>query len=282
MTDPDSPRATDLVVHCSDLHFGRGFQREPARMFAAQMQRIRPDAVVVSGDLTMRARPGQFREAAGFLRAVAAPTLIIPGNHDIPVFDLATRLVAPFCNYRRHIAPLSSNPVVLRHAALVGIDTVTRWRHQRGRLRADDLARAAEWMRGTTPARWRVAVVHQQFANLPGVDRPGTYPNAEAALGALSAAGAHAVLHGHIHVASARSSRDIFPSIARPVVVVSAGTPTCGRLRSADRRVFSFNLLEFGPRHFGVTAMDWDHDAGDFAPAAAARFARDFFGEAEP
>jgi hypothetical protein len=282
MTDPEPPRGTDLVVHCSDLHFGRGFQAEPARRLAGQITRLKPAAVVVSGDLTMRARAGQFRQAADYLRAIAPPTLIIPGNHDIPVFDLLTRLAAPFRNYRRFIEPLNTNPLMLRHAALIGIDTITPWRHQQGRIRDADLASAAHWLDTAGPSRWRVAVVHQQFANLPGVDRPGTYPNAETALGALSAAGAHAALHGHIHVASARSSREMFSAMARPVVVVSAGTPTCARVRGTDRRAFSFNLLEFGKAHFSVTPMDWDSAAGDFAPGDARQFDRDFFGETEP
>jgi len=282
MTESEPPSTTDLVVHCSDLHFGRGFQPEPAQRLTRQIERLKPAAVVISGDLSMRARAGQFRQAAEFVRAIPAPTLIIPGNHDIPVFDLLTRVAAPLRNYRRFIEPLSTNPVVLRHAALVGINTITRWRHQRGRLRDGDLAQAAQLLAAAGPRRWRVAVAHQQFANLPGVHRPGTYPNAEAALGALSAAGAHVVLHGHIHAASVRPSPEMFPAAARPVVVVSAGTPTCARLRGMDRRVFSFNLLEFGDMHFSVTPMDWDPGAEDFAPGDPHCFDRAFFGEGGP
>ncbi len=276
---PQTRREANTVVHVSDLHFGRGFQPGPARRLAGHICQIAPDALVVSGDLTMRARASQFAEAAEFLRGFNLPTLIIPGNHDIPVFDLFTRAVRPFRNYRRHAEPLATNPILLEHAALLGINTITRWRHQQGRILSGDLERASAWLDSLPAGPWRVVVVHQQFANLPGNKRPGIYPNAARVLDTLAAHGAHALLHGHIHSAHAWNARDRFAGLARPLAIISAGTPTCARLRGHGRRVFSFNVLEFGPAVFRVRPMEWDYDREDFVPGQATRFGRDFFGE---
>ena len=109
-TPPAQPRA-DTIVHCSDLHFGSGFRADLAEELVEHINAARPDLVVVSGDLTMRARSEQFRAARALLLQFQAPLLVIPGNHDVPLYAVWHRALRPFANYREYIADLNRGPI---------------------------------------------------------------------------------------------------------------------------------------------------------------------------
>lgn len=267
----------DVVVHVSDLHFGRGFQPVAAERLAAHIAALKPAALVVSGDLTMRARASEFTGAVAYLAPMPMPKVIIPGNHDVPVFDLFTRALFPQRNFLRFTDPLNTNPVVLRHAGILGLNTVTRWMHEKGVLRPRDIAAAREWLASLPPPMWRVLVTHQQLFNVPESRRTGTLLRAVANLRLLAADGAHAVLHGHVHRAHAVRAEEHVTGMPHPVAVIAAGTATCARLRGKGRRVFSFNVLAFSADEMRVTRMDWDFDTADFAPAGDTVFARSAF-----
>jgi len=252
------------VVHCSDLHFGHGFIEHRAERFLHKMEEIKPDAVVVSGDLTMRARPGQFRKARAFLDKIQAPLLVIPGNHDIPVYDVATRFFAPFYNYNRFTAGLGQNPLVLPNAAFLGLNTIYKWRHQQGRVRPEDLQRAKEWLRGLPNTTWKIVVVHQHFINLPGHERPGVMHRGAEILRELADAGANAILHGHTHYNRVIMAGDFFTGISRPLWLVCVGTATSERTRG-EVQANNYNLLDFSPGEFVIRQCDWNEKEGHFA-----------------
>ena len=90
------------IAHLSDLHFGR---EDPAVVAGVvrELEIRKPSLVAVSGDLTQRARTGQFRAARAFLDRLPAPIVVVPGNHDIPLFNVFARWLAPLGGYREHI-----------------------------------------------------------------------------------------------------------------------------------------------------------------------------------
>src|SRR5262245_27350497 len=91
------------LVHLSDLHFGR---IDPGLLAPLRdtVRALRPDLVAISGDFTQRARRRQFADARAFVDSLGARTLVVPGNHDIPLYDVAERLAAPLSRYRRYIS----------------------------------------------------------------------------------------------------------------------------------------------------------------------------------
>ena len=273
----------DVVVHISDLHFGRGFQHAPAERLTSLINELKPDAVVVSGDLTMRARAGQFADAARYLSALNAPKVIIPGNHDVPLFDVITRTLRPQRNYHRYMDELSTNPLVLRHTGIFGLNTVTRWMHEKGRLRRREVEFALSWMASLPDSHWRLLVTHQQFFNVPESARPGSLLLARRHLTRFSRGGTHAILHGHIHCAHAVQAVEFIRDLPRPIAMVAAGTATCGRMRgSPERRVNSFNILHLSPIELRVTRMDWNREANDFQTGSLVQFPRATFDVAQP
>src|SRR3954469_2042372 len=91
------------IIHLSDLHFGR---TDPSVVepLVATVAELRPDAIAVSGDLTQRARGEQFREARAFLdRLPPVPQIVVPGNHDVPLWNAFKRFAQPLANFRRYI-----------------------------------------------------------------------------------------------------------------------------------------------------------------------------------
>ncbi len=270
------PGGADVIVHCSDLHFGSGFQPQRADDLLEHINEVKPDLVVVSGDLTMRARSEQFSAAREFLLQIEAPLLVIPGNHDVPLYDLWKRVTSPFANYKQYIADLNSGPVKLRHVALFGMNTVNPRSHQRGKFRILELLELERWTKEQGDQTWKLAVVHQHFANIPGHERPGAFRLGELVLNRMSAAGIHAVLHGHVHYHHVASSAEFFPTMERPVVLVCSGTPTSLRTRG-DVPTNNFNILHFYRDYFEVHQCDWVDEEKGFELSRHVKFDRTFY-----
>ncbi len=266
----------DVVVHCSDLHFGSGFLPKRAEALIIHINETKPDLVVVSGDLTMRARSEQFKAVRTFLLKIKAPLLVIPGNHDVPLFDLWERLIHPFSNYKEFIADLTASPVKLKNVALFGMNTVNPRKHQQGKFRILELLELDRWAAQQEPELWKIAVVHQHFANIPGHERPGVFKRAELVLNRMSTAGIHAVLHGHVHYQHVVSSAEFFPKMQCPLVLVSAGTPTSLRTRGAEP-TNNYNIIHFYKDKFVVHQCDWKDEISGFAINRHVQFDKNFY-----
>ncbi|MCX7963701.1 MAG: metallophosphoesterase [Candidatus Sumerlaea chitinivorans] len=264
------------ILHCSDIHVGRGFREEPAERFLALAHQLRPDAVVVSGDLTMRARRWQFLKARALLERFPQPLVVIPGNHDIPLYLLPMRLFAPFYNYRRFAADLNRAPLVLGNVCIYALNTINPFRHQQGILRPEALEEVRRWAKATPPDSWRVLVVHQHFANTPDNPRPGIYPHAQERLHEIAAAGVHLVLHGHVHQSSLRTAQEMFPGCADRVVVAAVGTLSCARTRGSER-IYQFNHIEFDADALRLHIWNWNVTTRTFEPVEERVFARQWF-----
>ena len=134
------------LLHLSDLHFGRIDHRvlKPLIDLAA---RIKPDLVVISGDLTQRARAKQFRAAASFLAALPLPQIVVPGNHDVPLYNVIARFLYPHAGYRRYISKNLEPFYQDDEIAVLGLNSSRSLTFQNGRLnktQVDKLARVFE------------------------------------------------------------------------------------------------------------------------------------------
>ncbi|XVJ71379.1 MAG: metallophosphoesterase [Rhizobacter sp.] len=227
-----------VVLHMSDPHFGTEQPRVVQALVALAHQQ-RPDLVVLSGDITQRARPAQFQAARSFVDRLGAPSLAIAGNHDIPLFDLWTRLRRP---YARHIVAFGADLEPVHCTAdlmVVGVNTTRPWRHKNGEVSRLQIDRVARLLQGATPAQLRVVVVHQPVAVTLKQDHPNLLRGHERALKSWSAAGVDLVLGGHIHLPFVMA----LPSHARPIWAVQAGTAVSSRVRPGVPN--SVNLLRW-------------------------------------
>src|SRR4051794_22130643 len=151
-----------IVVHLSDLHFGR---EDPVIVAALidEIHRLVPDFVIVSGDFTQRAGRHQFLAVREFLDALPFPTLVIPGNHDVPLYNLFARIFNPLGGYRKFITHDLEPAYVDESLAVVGLDTTMPWRLTNGRVDESDLVRVSEVLRGAPESAVKIVVGHHPF-----------------------------------------------------------------------------------------------------------------------
>jgi 3',5'-cyclic AMP phosphodiesterase CpdA len=213
------------VAVIGDLHFGH-VDGSVCRALLEDLRGQPPELVVVAGDLTQRARRAEFRAARAFLASLPAPFLVIPGNHDLPLFDLPLRLLDPYGRYRRYIHPELEPQVITPSIGAIGIDATGRLRHKDGRLTTPRIERAARRLRAMARP-FRVVAVHQPLAALHADDRHHVADGATRALASWLGAGADLVVGGHVH-------RGYCMQVDAPgasAIVVQAGTAISTRRR---------------------------------------------------
>jgi 3',5'-cyclic AMP phosphodiesterase CpdA len=259
------------LVHISDVHFGR---LDPATLepLLAGVAAARPDLVVVSGDLTQRARKHEFEAARAFLDRLPGPQVVVPGNHDVPLYNLAARVFRPLKRYKRYITPDLEPFYLDGEIAVLGLATAHGLTVKNGRLSPGQLRRTRERFHGIGDAVAKVVVTHHPF------DLPETHAHeavvgrSEAAMETFAACGVDLCLAGHLHVIHASLTAERYAIEGHSALVVQAGTATSSRVRG---ELNSFNVLKIGLPTITVERHTWDPEAASFAVTATEAFQRD-------
>jgi 3',5'-cyclic AMP phosphodiesterase CpdA len=245
-----------IVVHLSDLHFGREDPRVVSSLIT-DITRLSPDLIAVSGDLTQRARRAQFRRARAFLDSLPFPRLVVPGNHDVPLFNVIARLVNPLGGYRQAITtdlqPVFVDPMLV----VVGTDTTKPSRFKSGRIRRIELDRLDRTLAAAAADAIKIFVGHHPF-ELPDETMPPdagqTGATHESTLEALTRLGVDAFLTGHLHVSYTGHTAHRYNIGGRSAIVVEAGTATSTRLREEAN---AFNVLHVRMDAITVERHEW-------------------------
>ncbi|HEX2941102.1 MAG TPA: metallophosphoesterase [Rhodopila sp.] len=225
------------VVHISDLHFGR-VRPDLVAPLLESIRAAQPDLVVVSGDLTQRARNWQFAAARHFLATLPQPLLVIPGNHDIPL-DLAwMRLLAPWARYRRWVGRDLEPCFQDEEIVAVGLNTVAPFLWERGWI-ADRAVTRASARFGPADGRMRIVITHHPFVHAPQATRKPLMLGAAPAVRALARGGADIILSGHLHTGRAEAYCAATGE-AGSVLLVQAGTGLSTRTRGQGN---DYNVL---------------------------------------
>ena len=232
-----------VLLQISDTHFGTE-QPRVATALRALTQAEAPDLVMLSGDITQRATRAQFAAARAFVDSLGAPAVLaLPGNHDIPLFALGSRLLDPYGRYREAFGD-DLEPVYESASCLAMAVNTTRWyRHKDGEVSPGQVARVAARLRRATPQQLRVVVVHQPVAVTLPEDMANRLHGRDAAVACWAEAGADLVLGGHIHLPFVRPLHETFPGCARALWAVQAGTALSTRVRSGAPN--SVNLIRY-------------------------------------
>ena len=197
----------------------------------------RSDMVVITGDLTHRSRPGQFADAAAFLSGIKAPLLVVPGNHDIPLYNLASRFIHPWAGYRRSIAATLAPVGQAGGVRVLGINSVDPFSWRRGVLRGASVRAAIARI---DPAAMNIVAIHHPILQAP--DAPKELArNAGTALAALEDAGVQVVLSGHLHRWEEKSLPG--PGKSARILHIHAGTALCARPEDPSNE---FAVMDFG------------------------------------
>jgi 3',5'-cyclic AMP phosphodiesterase CpdA len=259
------------LVHLSDLHFGAHDDRL-VEAVEARVDELKPDLIVISGDFTQRARTEQFEQACQFLdrlKGKGHEVLGVPGNHDVPLYDVLRRFLSPLTRYRRFIdeslCPFHEVP----GAAVLGINTARSLTFKDGRINQKQVEFIRDTFARTRPDTLRILVTHHPLFALPvgaGPELGKAIGRQELALDAVADAGVDLLLAGHNHRASSHHANELVTG-AGEALVIQAGTATSTRLRDEEQ---SFNLIEAGPGQAVLTVQAWGGD--QFVSRDAGRF----------
>lgn len=256
------------IVHLSDLHFGR-INAAVIAPIIAQIHAIAPDLIVVSGDLTQRARSEQFRQARRFLDALPQPQIIVPGNHDIPLWNLAARFFSPLSTYRRYITPHLQPMFIDEEIAVIGINTARSLTIKDGRVNDRQIEIVRRELCALGEHVVKIIVTHHPFDLPPGPQHHDLVGKALPAMRAFAICGADLLLAGHVHASSAVSSAARYDIQGYSALVVQAGTATSSRRRGESN---AFNVLRIHPHQIVVEQLGWQAGTESFALAARQAF----------
>ncbi len=230
-----------MLLHLSDLHFGT---ERPECIRAIQKFCIehQPEAVVVSGDLTQRAKFKEFFACKQFLESLNTPYFVVPGNHDIPLYKVWNRIFSPFTLYQLFFGSLEQT-LLTKHFYLIGMNTIRRRYHTRGSISIEQIGHVNQLLEKAPADKLKIIVSHQPFYTTNEDHHLKDCP----ALGqfAIKEWGQHqlfALLHGHLHLVAVYDLNKAFGlNLDHPVYEVHAGTAISQRLRR--KMPNSFNVI---------------------------------------
>ena len=231
----------------------------------------RPDLVVISGDLTLRAKPHQFRAARAFADELAriAPVVAVPGNHDVPLYRVWERLLAPFGAWRqyfdRELEPVFRDDELL----VVGVNTAQPFALKGGRIRRRRLAEVDRLLTEAPPELFRIVVAHHHLVRPPGVDCEHPAWRAGEAIARWGQDKVDLVLSGHLH-----QTLELRPRGEDGFLALHTGTTASSRGRGPETGRNSLHWIEIGHGSYRVERHFWDGGAGRFESARDQRFRR--------
>ncbi|MDX1951021.1 MAG: metallophosphoesterase family protein [Verrucomicrobiota bacterium] len=244
------------VAHISDLHFGTE-QPEVAGKLVVTLESLLPDLLVVSGDLTQRARPEQFQAAAEYLGKFDCPQLVVPGNHDVPLYDLFSRFGSPLKRYCQYISADLDPWWHQDDLAVLGLNTARSLTWKDGRISEEQIALIGSRFRSVPRDCFKLLVTHHPFVPQPGheEDRDDLVGRAELAMPVIDEAGVDMLLAGHLHHGYSGDVRLYYPAMKRSIIVAQAGTAISNRIRNQAN---SFNLLLLDKQRIEIQVWLWD------------------------
>ncbi|WP_048440080.1 metallophosphoesterase [Caenimonas sp. SL110] len=259
------------LAHLSDLHFGKIDAQllEPLR---ARLEHIAPDLLVISGDLTQRAKSGQFEQARAYLDTLPQPLLVVPGNHDVPLYNVVRRFVNPLKNYKAHITDDLSPFYADDEIAVAGVNTARSLTFKDGRINEEQVAVLRERFAQLDNSMTKIVVTHHPFDLPEGEDNDDLVWRAEMAMEAFAGCGADLLLSGHMHVSHAGNTADRYALHGYAALTIQAGTATSTRGRGETN---SFNAIHIDGGSVELERYSWDEGAMDFCITSRMTFVQE-------
>ncbi len=267
------------LLHISDLHFGRHYVPTVGEALLRSAADLAPDVIVASGDFTQRARVRQFAEARAVLdRLPGVPLVVVPGNHDVPLYRVFERVFRPYANYRKAICDQLDTVLRRDEAVIVALNsTAPLTAITGGRVQRWQLDFCANAFRDAPSGAARIVVAHHHFAPAPDyADEHDVMRGARKALDRFTELEVDLILGGHLHRAYIGNSLDVYPCGDRTggIIIVQSGTTTSRRGRAREREKNSFNRIQIGTSTIHITHFMYFHEQGGFVPVSRHEFPR--------
>jgi 3',5'-cyclic AMP phosphodiesterase CpdA len=258
------------IVHISDLHFGRHNDQVVAGLISL-IKTVRPDLVVISGDFTQRARVEEFSISRELVLSMPAPVIAVPGNHDVPLYDLAARFFSPLGRYRQFIEKNLQPSFTDDEIAVVGINTARSITFKNGRINERQIEACCQYFSTAPASALRMVVTHHPFDLPEAGSRHALVGRASMAIRAFANCGADLILSGHLHVRHTSSSVERYGADGQSILLVQAGTATSTRQRGEFN---SCNILRIDIPRIEIEWVTWDSSVHSFSTSAVDSFVR--------
>ena len=256
------------LLHLSDLHFGRVDEAllQPLRCFA---ERLEPDLVVISGDLTQRARTAQFKQARQFLDSLPQPQIVVPGNHDVPMHNVFSRFATPLRKYRQIICDDLQPAYADEEISVIGINTSRSLTFKNGRINEEQTMRLRDALDTVPSTATKIVVSHHPFDLSEQHDPRELVGRATLAMETFVDCDVDLLLAGHLHTSETGDTSARYPHEEYAALMVQAGTATSTRERG---EVNSFNVLNIESAQIIVRRFGWRAASTSFEEVEVTRF----------
>ncbi|HET9439793.1 MAG TPA: metallophosphoesterase family protein [Longimicrobiales bacterium] len=266
------------LLQISDVHFGPHYVPRVGEALLRAVEELENDVLIVSGDFTQRAKREQFAQARTFLNQLPkVPTVVIPGNHDVPLYRVFERIFNPYGLYKEYISPHLDMVLHTEEAVIVALNSTKPLRAiVNGRIARWQLKFCEDAFRDAPEDALRIVVAHHHFAPAPDYEGGQVMPMAKRAIDCFTDLKVDMIMGGHLHRAYIGNSLDVYPGEDRDhgIIIVQSGTSASRRGRAREREKNSFNHIRIAEGVVRITHYIYFTDLDGFAPVSRHLFPR--------
>lgn len=245
------------IAHISDLHFGTVLP-ELAEALHTCLLTLHPDVIAVSGDLTQRAKHVEYQAAQQFLARLPFPQIVVPGNHDVPLYNLYHRFWQPLKRFRYYIQaePYPFFYASAAQVALLGVNTARSLTIDNGCISAAQVNHIRQRFCALPPDCFKILVMHHPFIPPPQPNDRALVGRGRRLLRHLAACSPDMLLAGHFHLsyAGGTHTHKAYAEIQRSTLVIQAGTALSSRLRNESN---SYNVINIDGEAVTLNVYVW-------------------------
>ena len=243
------------IIHISDLHFGTQ-NNTLAEILVYDIEHYKPDLVVVSGDLTQRAKSSQYEEAADFLSRLKCPYIAVPGNHDISLWNIFRRFFKPLKRFKTHVSDEEFPTYLDDEMTIVGINSARSLTIMGGRISERQIEYLKKYFCGVSDSKFKAIVIHHNLIPSNNMNSHKIVGRSRKFISEIKDCKIDMIFSGHIHQYYSGNIKSFYQD-SDSIILVQAGTAVSSRIRKDGN---SYNRIEIGDEIYVIKLMEYQEN----------------------